>query len=108
MDFITPPNHFGFHTKKIYGSPIEGTFLDCAIACIDPRGGGPRPAHRHLHNHFFIVIDGEATIYDEGRKTIVKEDEAIYLKGENLHTIENETDKPLKMIGITIQTNHTK
>lgn len=103
MEFITPPNHFGFHAKKIYGTPIEGTLMDCAIAYIDPAGGGPVPMHHHAHNHFFIVTEGEATIYENDHKTIVKKEEAIYVKGENLHTIRNESNQLLKMIGITIQ-----
>jgi len=103
MEFFTPPNHFGFHAKKIYGIPIEGSLIDCSIAYIEPAGGGPKPMHRHVHNHFFIVTEGEATIYENEQKTIVKKEEAIYVKGENLHTIHNESDQPLKMIGITIK-----
>lgn len=51
MEFITPPNHFGFQAKKI----------------------------------------------------IVKKEEAVYINGQKLHTILNENNQELKMIGITIE-----
>ena len=75
---------------------------------IESNGGGPKPAHQHLHNHFFIVIDGEAAIYEGEKKTVVKNDEAIYVDGNTLHSIWNESNKPLKMIGITIRQEQNK
>ena len=103
MEFITPPNHYRFRAKKIFGTPITGTLTDCSIALIEPNGGGPKPMHQHPHDHFFIVINGEATIYEGETKTLVKADEAIYVKGDVMHSIWNESDAPLKMIGITIK-----
>lgn len=102
MEFITPPNHFGFKAKKIYGNPIEGTIRDCAIAYVEPNGGGPKPAHAHPHSHFFIILEGTATIYMDNKRTEVEKDEAIHIDGGIMHSIMNESDVELKMIGITI------
>ena len=101
-NFIVPPNHFGFKAKKINGE-INGTISDCSIAYIEPDGGGPEPSHTHLHDHFFIVIEGIATIEMGEKKVTVNTDESIIVPGSIIHAIWNETDKPLKMIGITIQ-----
>ena len=101
-NFIVPPNHFGFKAKKINGE-INGTISDCSIAYIEPNGGGPEPSHTHLHDHFFIVTEGIATIKMGEKKVLVKKDESILVSGSIIHSIWNETDETLTMIGITIQ-----
>ena len=100
-EFITPPNHFGFKAKKITGK-IKGKITNCSIAYIEPQGGGPKPSHTHLHAHFFIVIEGTATIKMNEKKIKLDINESILVPGVEDHSIWNETDKPLKMLGITI------
>jgi mannose-6-phosphate isomerase-like protein (cupin superfamily) len=92
-EYITPPNHFGFKAKKVWGESIKGELLDCAIAHIEQH-----PDHSHL----FIVTEGVATIYQDGQKITVKQEEAIYVDGSTLHSIWNEGDSRLTMLGITI------
>jgi mannose-6-phosphate isomerase-like protein (cupin superfamily) len=101
-NFITPPNHFGFKAKQLTGE-IKGIISDCSIAYIEPQGGGPNPSHTHIHDHFFIVVEGIATIKMGKKKVTVNIDESIIVHGSVIHSIWNETDKPLRMIGITIQ-----
>jgi mannose-6-phosphate isomerase-like protein (cupin superfamily) len=102
-NFITPPNHFRFKAKQLT-QEIKGIISDCSIAYIEPQGGGPKPSHTHVHDHFFIVIEGIATIKMGEKKVTVNTDESIIVPGSVIHSIWNETDKSLKMIGITIQT----
>jgi mannose-6-phosphate isomerase-like protein (cupin superfamily) len=101
-NFITPPKHFGFKAKKLNGE-IKGKISDCSIAYIEPHGGGPEPSHTHTHDHFFIVTEGMATIKMGEEKAIVNTDESILVPGCLIHSIWNETNKPLKMIGMTIK-----
>lgn len=101
-EFIVPPNHVKFKAKKIFGQ-ITGDIVDCSIAYIEPKGGGPEPSHIHLHDHFFVVLEGCATIKMEDKKINVYAEEAILVKGSTIHSIWNESDKPLKMLGITVQ-----
>lgn len=101
-NFITPSNHFGFKAKQLT-EEIKGIIYDCSIAYIEPQGGGPKPSHTHVHDHFFIVIEGIATIEMEEKKVTVNTDESIIVPGSVIHSIWNKTDKPLKMIGMTIQ-----
>lgn len=102
-DFMIPPNHVGFKAKKLNGQ-IAGNVTDCAIAFIEPGGGGPDPSHTHPHDHFFIVVEGWATIQMGNEKVKVNTDESIMVPGEIIHSIWNESAQPLKMIGLTI--NH--
>lgn len=101
-NFIVPPNHFGFKAKRI-NEEIKGIISDCSIAYIEPNGGGPEPSHTHPHDHYFIVIEGVATIKMGEKKILVHEEESVLVSGSIIHSIWNETDKTLKMIGITIQ-----
>ena len=103
-NFITPLNHFGFKAKKLTGE-IKGKISDCSIAYMEPQGGGPYPSHTHTHDHFFIVTEGIATIKMGEEKVKVNMDESILVPGCVIHSIWNETDEPLRMIGITIQSN---
>lgn len=100
-EFIVPLNHFGFKAKKI-AEEIKGNISDCSIAYIEPEGGGPEPSHTHPHDHFFIVVEGTATIRIGDQKVNVGMDESILVPGSKVHSIWNETKKPLKMIGMTI------
>jgi len=100
-EFIVPPNHSGFKAKKIFGE-IDGRILDAAVAYIEPHGGGPEPSHTHLHDHFFIVVAGCATIKLEDEVIKVNKDEAFLVKGSIVHSIWNESDEPLRMLGISV------
>lgn len=101
-EFIVPPNHSRFKAKKIFGQ-ITGDILDCSVAYIEPKGGGPEPSHIHWHDHFFVVVEGCATIRLGDEKVNVSQDQSILVKGSIVHSVWNESDKPLKMLGITVQ-----
>ena len=102
-EYITPPNHFGFKAKKVWGESIKGELLDCAIAHIKPLGGGPKPMHQHPdHSHLFIVTEGVATIYQDGQKVTVKAGGGHLCGWKHTTPIWNEGDSCLTMLGITI------
>jgi len=101
-DFIVPPNHFKFKAKKLFGE-VEGRVLDSSVAHIESDGGGPKPSHTHSHDHFFIVVEGSASIEIEGEKIRVGSDESILVPGQKLHSVWNEANQLLKMIGMTIE-----
>lgn len=100
-EFMVPPHHTGFKAKKLYGE-VPGCIADCAVAYIEPRGGGPSPSHTHAHDHFFIVVEGCATIQIDQDRIQLKSEECLLVPGAIIHSIWNETDLPLKMIGMTI------
>lgn len=101
-NLFTIPNHIGFKAKKLIGE-IKGTVTNCSIAYIEPKGGGPEPSHTHEYDHFFIVIEGVVTIIMGDKKVTLSTDESILVPGSIVHSTWNETDRPLKMIGMTIQ-----
>lgn len=101
-NFIVPPNHIGFKAKKLYGG-ISGIISDSSIAYIEPQGGGPTVSHTHPHDHFFIVIEGCATIKIGKEKIKINADESILVPGNIPHSIWNDSSNQLRMIGITIK-----
>lgn len=100
-EFMVPPHHTGFKAKKLYGE-VPGHIADCAMAYIEPHGGGPSPSHTHPHDHFFIVVEGCATIQINQDRIQVNTDECLLVPGASIHSIWNETNQPLRMIGMTI------
>jgi len=100
-EFITPPQHYGFTAKKLFDG-FNRVLTNGSIAYIEPRGGGPSPSHSHVDDHLFIVIDGTATIKLGDETIIVKADESIVVPGATLHSIWNETEDMLKMIGLSV------
>ena len=106
-DYKVPANHIKFKAKKI-DDAIEGKILNSSIAYIEPDGGGPEPSHTHEHDHYFIVIEGCATIKLADKKIFINSDESIRVKGSILHSVWNESSEHLKMIGMTITPTNDK
>ena len=98
-DFIIPPGHIKFQAKML-ATDLNATILDSAVAYVEPGGGGPTPLHTHEKDHFFIVVDGCATIKLEDKSVIIEKDETLYVKGFIEHGIWNETNQLLKIIKI--------
>jgi len=99
--FIIPPNHTGFRAKALL-SKQQGSVADLSIAYIFPEGGGPSPAHAHEHDHIFFVVSGEAKIQIGEECVILKEDGAYHVSGRIMHSVWNNGNSELKMIGINI------
>lgn len=100
-DFMTPPKHINFQAKKLFGE--NGQIIDGSIAYIGANGGGPDMPHIHAHDHLFIVTAGEAKILLENEEIIVKQNESYLVKGSIPHSVWNNTDSELVMIGINVR-----
>ncbi len=98
--FVTPPKHVKFLAKRVPGA--EGEMKDAAVAYIEPGGGGPTEAHTHSHDHLFVVVKGEATIRLGSDVVKVRENESYRVSGMVPHSVWNETDGTVVMIGITV------
>lgn len=99
-NFIIPPNHIDFKAKKISQNDVNATMLDLAVAYVEPGGGGPSPSHAHDKDHFFIVVEGCATIRTGNQSIVLQTDETTYIKGSVEHSVWNESNHPLKIIKI--------
>lgn len=99
-DFVAPAAHVKFLAKRLFGA--EGEIKDGAIAYIEPGGGGPTEAHTHRHDHLFVVVKGVATIRLADEVVKVGENESYRVDGQIPHSVWNETDDTVVMIGITV------
>ena len=102
MDWWTPPGHRAFKAAMLARN-LDDEILDCAIAVIEPRGGGPQEDHCHAHDHPFVVISGCATIRMDGESIALRESQALRVPGSTAHSVWNETDAPVKMAGISLK-----
>lgn len=101
-DFITPKNHKAFKAL-VLSSHIDDEVKDCAIAYIDPRGGGPDPDHTHPHDHLFTVIAGEIEIRMDGETFAVTEGMSLRVPGETRHSVWNTGPTTAKVMGISLR-----
>jgi quercetin dioxygenase-like cupin family protein len=102
MPYICPPGHRGFKDRQLIVD-MGADVIDCKIAHIEPRGGGPSPNHTHEHDHVFIVLDGCATIKVGDQNKLVAKEEAIRINGDIPHSVWNETDEPVRVMGIDVK-----
>jgi quercetin dioxygenase-like cupin family protein len=65
---------------------------------VVPPGGGP-PPHRHTREEEgFYVIEGEVTIYADGRRVVATPGAFVNMPAGNTHWFRNEGDRPAKML----------
>ncbi len=102
MDWITPPGHQAFKAATL-GRNLDDEILDCAIAVIEPHGGGPQEDHCHAHDHLFVVISGCVTIRMDGKSISLRKSQALRVPGSTLHSVWNDTNAPVKMAGISLK-----
>lgn len=100
-EFMTPPKHIHFLAKKLFGE--NGQILDGSIAYIGVNGGGPDTPHTHPHDHLFIVTAGEAKILLADQTILVKQNESYLVKGSFPHSVWNNTEQELVMIGMNVK-----
>lgn len=101
-NFICPPNHRGFKALALTGK-IDDSIKDCAIAYIEPLGGGPEPDHSHPHNHLFTVISGIVVIRMSGTEKILQQGESLLVPGNMPHSVWNPSNTEAKVIGISLE-----
>jgi quercetin dioxygenase-like cupin family protein len=65
---------------------------------VVPPGGGP-PPHRHTREEEgFYVIEGEVTIYADGRRVVATPGAFVNMPAGGTHWFRNEGDRPAKML----------
>jgi len=99
--FITPKNHVNFKAQLIVNS-TEDELLDCAIAYIEPHGGGPMPEHTHVHDHLFTVLVGAIEIHSDAQIILLKEGMTYRVKGTSSHSVWNKGALEAKVLGISL------
>lgn len=100
QQFVTPPNHFGFHAARLFGE--QGLLLDGAIAYIEPGGGGPEPAHTHETDHLFYVIEGEMSVQSGDETITIHEGQVRRVPGNRPHATANPGTQITKVLGLTV------
>lgn len=101
MKFITPENHVKFKAIPL-AADVDNEIKDCAIAFIEPGGGGPYPEHTHVHDHLFCVLSGEIEIKTGDDKQTLNKGESTIVSGNTLHSVKNTGSKTAKVVGISL------
>ncbi|MDC7220225.1 MAG: cupin domain-containing protein [Spirochaetales bacterium] len=99
---ITPKNHINFRALKI-ADDIDDEIMDCAVAYIEPQGGGPLPDHTHEHDHLFTVISGEIEIRMENETFALASGESLRVPGRKRHSVWNVSERLAKVLGVSLR-----
>lgn len=100
--FRAVPGHVGFLAKQVYGQ--GGAVIDASIARLEPHGGGPAPAHSHPgRDHLFIAVEGVMEARTPAGARRFGPNEALLVKGGEIHEIWNAGDSPAVVVGVTLR-----
>jgi quercetin dioxygenase-like cupin family protein len=88
---------FGDHvTFHLTGRETGGKYT--LFTNVTPPGGGP-PPHRHGNeDELFLVVEGQASFYYEGKWAEVPAGTSIFMPRNSIHTFKNTGDAPLKLM----------
>ncbi len=65
---------------------------------VTPPGGGP-PPHRHENeDEWFLVLEGRAEFFHDGKWTEVSVGGSVFMQRGTVHTFRNAGDAPLKLL----------
>ena len=99
-EYENVPEHVDFVAKRLFEN--MGELSNGSVIRVEKGGGGPTSDHFHEHDHLFIIMKGEAKVIIEGRAFIVKENESIRVPGNKSHSIWNNLDDTMVMVGLSV------
>lgn len=102
MKKVIPPNHIGFKALPL-AKELDEEIIDCAVAFIEPQGGGPTTDHIHEHDHLFTVISGEIEVMVENTVHTLKSGCSLRVSGSKLHSVWNRGRTVAKVIGTSLR-----
>lgn len=84
---------------KITTHDTTGNY-DLAVIETPPKVQGPPPHTHQSYNESFMVIDGEVQFFIDGEIKTLRVGEVMDIPPHTLHTFENASNKPSKLINI--------
>ena len=88
---------FGDHcTFHLTGKETGGKYT--LFSSVTPPGGGP-PPHRHGNeDELFLVVDGRASFYHQGKWTEAPAGTSVFMPRNSIHTFKNVGETPLRLL----------
>ena len=96
------PGHFGMAAMRIHGKEETGAEkFWMGVSTFLPGGGAEWAYEDNPLEKVYYVLEGEMTVTDkEGKKYVVRQDEAISFKPFEGRGLVNESNKPARMLVI--------
>lgn len=96
------PGHFGMTAMRIHGKEETGAEkFWMGVSTFLPGGGAEWAYEDNPLEKVYYVLEGEMTVTDkEGKKYVVRQDEAISFKPFEGRGLVNESNKPARMLVI--------
>lgn len=84
-----------WHT--LFSSDLTPTDSLCGgVAEVAPGGGG-RVCHRHAEPEIYYILEGTGILTIEGQESTVSKGAAIFIPGNALHALRNESEAIVKL-----------
>lgn len=90
---------------KVLVGPSEG-WEGHYMRVFELGAGGFTPKHTHPWPHINYIIEGEGTLFLNGKENPIKAGAFAYVPSDELHQFKNTSDKPLKFICIVPEEGH--
>ncbi|HUJ09033.1 MAG TPA: cupin domain-containing protein [Verrucomicrobiae bacterium] len=60
--------------------------------------GGHTPLHQHPYEHEIYVINGQGTVWREGKEVSIRPGDVLYIPADEQHQFKNTAEQPFKFM----------
>lgn len=83
-------------------------WLDNVMRVFEIAPGGYTAQHKHAWPHINYILEGQGTLFLEGKEQIISEGDFAYIPDDELHQFKNNSDQTLKFICVVPSKGHYK
>ena len=84
-------------TVQLAVTPRNGA-PNFAMRIFEVAPGGHTPLHHHPYEHEIYVMEGQGTVWRDGKEASIKPGDVLYIPADEQHQFKNAADKPFKFM----------
>jgi quercetin dioxygenase-like cupin family protein len=69
-----------------------------AMRVFEVSAGGYTPFHHHPYEHEIYVMEGQGTVWRDGKEVPIKPGDILYIPADEQHQFKNASDRPFKFM----------
>ena len=82
---------------KLAVTPRDGA-PNFAMRVFDVAPGGHTPLHHHPYEHEIYVMEGQGTVWRDGKEVSIKPGDVLYIPADEQHQFKNAGKQPFKFM----------
>ena len=72
--------------------------LSMAMRFFEVAPGGHTPLHQHAYEHEIYVMEGQGTVWHDGKEVTIKPGDVLYIPADEQHQFKNAGQQPFKFM----------